>query len=58
MLRVLDLNSTDGSGGFIEIGTGTMLADGAGANPKMIVSLDGGTIIIAGNDNILVTPAP
>lgn len=57
-LQVFDLNSPDGLGGFNEIGTGSVLADHAGTDPRMLVTPDGGLIFIIGNTNMLVVPAP
>ncbi len=58
LLHVLDTTTSDGAGGFVEIGTATTIADSAGTNPRMVVTPDGGTIIIVGSSNVLVVPAP
>jgi len=63
ILHAYDLNGvlTDPDpaiGQFPEIGFGTTLAGDAGSNSTMTISPDGGTLFIAGNDQIVVVPAP
>jgi len=53
-----DLNSPNGSGGFTEVGTGTVLADSPGTGASMTISPDGGTLFLAGSLRVLITPAP
>lgn len=41
-----------------EIGSGTVVANAPGNNPTMILSSDGGTLFIAGDNQVVVVPAP
>lgn len=57
-LHVLDLNTSDGSNGFVEIGSPTFIPDGPIWITKMIISPDGGTLFLAGKDRLIVQPVP
>jgi hypothetical protein len=62
LIRKFDL-SAPSAGSFVEIGTGTPVADspvvpGNGNFVRMIISPDGETLFLAGNSNIIVMPAP
>lgn len=62
LIRKFDLDAPSG-GGFVEVGTGTALADspteeGARNFPLMIISPDGETLFLGGNKNVIVMPAP
>jgi hypothetical protein len=51
------------AGSFVEIGSGTVLADRPSVEnrrgpTRMTISPDGATLFIAGNQNIIVMPAP
>ncbi|MDD5058140.1 MAG: IPT/TIG domain-containing protein [Sideroxydans sp.] len=53
-----DLNIPNGSGGFTEIGSGTVLADSPGTGIAMTISPDGGTLFLAGSLRVLIVPVP
>jgi hypothetical protein len=53
-----DLNSPNGSGGFTEVGSGTVLADFPGTGVAMTISPDGGTLFLAGSLRVLIAPVP
>jgi hypothetical protein len=57
-VRRFNLNAPDGIGGFAEVGTGTVVASPGSFFSKMVVSPDGGTLFLAGNDRFIVLPAP
>jgi hypothetical protein len=57
MIHVYDTNAPS-SGSFNEIGTGTALVDSPGNGVQMVVTPDGGSLIIAGNQRVVVMPAP
>jgi len=57
-LHTYDLTTAPVAGVFPELGTGTTLPSNPGANPKMTISPDGGTLFIAGSSGIVVVPAP
>lgn len=57
-LRTYDLAASPVAGLFPEIGTGTTLPGDPGADAKIIISPDGGTLFIAGADGIVVVPTP
>lgn len=57
-LHVLDLTASDGSNGFLEIGSATFIPDGPTWITKMIISPDGGTLFLAGSDRLIVIPVP
>jgi hypothetical protein len=58
-VRKFDLDTSNGMGGFSEvgIGTGTPGTPGLGT-PQMVVSPDGSTLFLAGFQNLVVMPAP
>ena len=57
-VRKFDLNSPNG-GGFTEIGSGTSVPDSPGTNyVEMAISPDGGSLFLAGNQKVIVMPAP
>jgi len=58
MIHKYDLNSPNGSGGFTEVGSGTIPADFPGTGVAMTISPDGGTLFLAGSLRVLITPAP
>jgi hypothetical protein len=59
VIRKFDLTSPNGSGGFDEVGAGFPLLASPGTNsPAMALSPDGGTLFLAGNQNLIVMPAP
>jgi hypothetical protein len=61
-IHAYDLTAApDPSGQFPEIGTGLVLADAPGAaasGAEMIITPDGGALILAGTANVIVTPPP
>ena len=57
-LNTYDLASLPVSGVYSEIATGTTLLSDPGANPRMTISPDGGTLFIAGANGIVVMPVP
>jgi hypothetical protein len=58
-IRKFDLNAPDGSGGFTEIGTGTLVGSVPGTGfQQMALSPDGGSLFMAGNQSFIVMPAP
>jgi hypothetical protein len=61
-IHVYDLTAAvNGNGQYPEIGTGLVLADApsaSGTNAVMIITPDGGTLILAGTTNVIVTPKP
>ena len=67
LVRKFNLNAPNGSGGFQEVGSGTTVATpDSGSSPAlpndffaaMTMTQDGGTIFLAGNQRIVVLPAP
>lgn len=61
-LHVYDLTAAvDGNAQYPEIGTGLALVDtpsASGTSVAMIITPDGGTLILAGSSNVIVTPKP
>jgi len=57
-LYVYDLTTSDGMGGFVQIGSTTVVSGGPTYLTWMIISPDGGTLFIAGNDTLIVQPVP
>jgi hypothetical protein len=58
-IRKYDLNSPNGGGGFTEVLPRTVLPDSPGTGTaEMAVSPDGGTLFLAGNQRLIVMPAP
>jgi len=57
-LRRYDLSAPPIAGAFPEIGSGITLAGDPGASPKMVLSPDGGTMFIAGQNRIVIQPLP
>jgi hypothetical protein len=58
LIRKFDLNSPAG-GGFAEIGGGTPVTDSPGSNfNAMTISADGGTLFLAGDERLIILPAP
>jgi hypothetical protein len=53
-----DMNSPNGSGGFTEVGSGTVLADSPGTGVAMTISPDSGTLFLAGSLRVLIAPVP
>jgi hypothetical protein len=58
MLRTLDAHTPPSGGAFPEIGTGVPVPDAPGLGHNMIITPDGGTLILAGNDHLVIMPAP
>jgi hypothetical protein len=56
-LHKFDLETFNGSGGFVEVGTGIALPHMV-ASPVMTTSADGRTVFIAGDDRVLIRPVP
>jgi hypothetical protein len=57
-IRKFDLTSPSG-GGFAEIGPGTSVPDSPGTFfNDMTISTDGGTLFLAGNQRVIIMPAP
>lgn len=57
-VRAFDLASPNGSDGFTEIGTASVLASSPGINPVMTISHDGQTLFVGGDSALVVVPAP
>lgn len=53
-----DLTATPAGGPFPQVGSGTTLAGDPGADPKMAISPDGGSLFIAGLTQIVVQLTP
>ena len=53
-----DLTATPAGGAFPQVGSGTMPAGNPGTGVKMAISPDGGTLFLAGSNQIVVQPAP
>lgn len=59
LVRKFNLNSPNGSGGFTEIGTGTLIPDSPGTEfAHMVFSPDGGTLFLGSDVRLIVVPAP
>jgi len=57
-IRKFDLTAPSG-GGFVEIGSGTTIPDSPGTFfNDMTISQDGGTLFLAGNQRVIIVPAP
>jgi len=56
MLYTLDAHAP--SSGFPQIGTGVPVPDAPGLGHQMIITPDGGTLILCGNDHLIIMPAP
>ena len=56
-VRKFDLNTPDGSGGFVQTGTVGVASPGTLFN-EMTISPDGGTLFLAGNQSVVILPAP
>jgi hypothetical protein len=57
-VHAYDLTAATVGGAFPEIGSGLVLADSPGVGPAMTITPDGGTLIVAGSINVIVTPHP
>jgi hypothetical protein len=57
-LLTYDLSYNAGGGAFPQIGTGATLAGDPGNGVQMTMSPDGGTLFIAGSNQIVVQPTP
>jgi hypothetical protein len=53
-----DLTASPGGGVFPQVGTGTTLAGDPGSGAQMAISADGGTLFLAGGNQIVVQPSP
>jgi len=53
-----DLTATPGGAAFPQVGTGTTLAGDPGSGVQMAISPDGGTLFLAGSNQIVVQPSP
>jgi hypothetical protein len=58
MLHTLDAHTPPPGGTFPEIGSGVQLPDAPGIGPVMVITPDGGTLILAGTTHLIVMPAP
>jgi hypothetical protein len=59
ILHTLDVHTPPPSGGaFPEIGSGVQVADAPGIGPTMVITPDGGNLILAGTTHLIVLPAP
>ena len=58
MLHTLDARTPPPNGTFPEIGSGVQLPDAPGIGPVMVITPDGGTLILAGTTHLIVMPAP
>ncbi|HXU42776.1 MAG TPA: BACON domain-containing carbohydrate-binding protein [Burkholderiales bacterium] len=56
-VRKFDLNSPDGSGGFTQTGSVNITSPGTFFN-SMAISPDGGSLFLAGNQLVVIAPAP
>jgi hypothetical protein len=57
-VRKFDLTGALVAGYFPEVGTGTTPPASPGTSSMMTISLDGGSLFIAGNQNVVIMPAP
>jgi hypothetical protein len=57
-VRKFDLTGALVAGYFPEVGTGTTPPASPGTSSMMTISLDGGSLFIAGNQNVVMMPAP
>ena len=57
LVRKFNLNSPV-AGGFAEVGTGTVVAAPGTLFSSMTITPDGGTLFLAGNQRLIVLPAP
>lgn len=53
-----DLTTSNGSGGFVEVGAGTFISGPEIMNPKITISFDGGTLFILSSRGFHVEPVP
>jgi hypothetical protein len=58
LVRKFDLNDPDGMGGFVEVGVGVAVSSPGSFFSRMAISPDGGTLFLAGNERLIVVPAP
>lgn len=58
LLRTYDLTYNAAGGAFPQIGSGVSLAGDPGSDIQMTISPDGGTLFIAGTNQIVVQPTP
>jgi hypothetical protein len=58
MLHTLDAHTPPSGGVFAEIGTPVPVPDPPGLGHNMIITPDGGTLILCGNDHLVIMPAP
>jgi hypothetical protein len=59
VLHTLDVHTPPPSGSaFAEIGSGVQVADSPGIGPTMVITPDGGNLILAGTLHLIVLPAP
>jgi hypothetical protein len=56
-LHVFDLTTVN-NGQSPEIGTGTTFPDSPGSGVAMNITADGGTLVLAGTTNVIITPHP
>jgi hypothetical protein len=57
LVRKFNLNAPSG-GGFVELGTGTAVSSPGSFFSEMTITPDGGTLFLAGNQRLIVLPAP
>jgi hypothetical protein len=58
LVRKFDLNDPDGMGGFVEVGVGVAVSSPGSFFSRIAISPDGGTLFLAGNERLIVVPAP
>ncbi|UCH54098.1 MAG: hypothetical protein JSW09_04790, partial [Pseudomonadota bacterium] len=57
-VHAFDLTATPNGGAFPEVGSGTALAGSPGSDVRMAISADGGSLFLAGSNQIVVQPTP
>ena len=58
LLHTLDAHTPPSGGVFAEIGSPVPVPDPPGLGHNMIITPDGGTLILGGNDHLVIMPAP
>ena len=58
LIRKFNLNSPNGTGGFTEVGGGVAITSPGTFFSSMAITPDGGTVFLAGRQNVIVQPAP
>lgn len=57
-IHTLDVSTLDADGTFVEIGSPVQIPDSPGTDPTMVITPDGGNLILAGTTHLIIIPTP